>query len=1148
MSLAKDSMRPDDYQAREQALDIRQSFIVQAPAGSGKTGLLVQRFLALLAQVDAPEEILAITFTRKATGEMRERLLGALSRADAPVADDADDFERQTWRLARAARQRDEAMGWELALHPSRLRILTIDALNAGLTRQMPLLSGFGQTPRITDDARELYRQAARQTLRGDQLDDEQFAVVGRLLDHLDGDYQQCESLLAAMLAQRQQWQVFLHLRGDDRRVLEQALAREIEDQLQAAQQALQPWSNRLVEVARFAGERVPAGKEADLAQWARQVHWPAPRVADLSLWRGLASLLLTKGGAWRKSWNKNIGLPSGSDAEKEQLKHLVQRLSEDSSLHDALLRIRQLPAAHYRDEQWAMLQDLLQVLRLAAAYLQLVFQDHGQVDHPEVALRALQALGDDEQPTDLALKLDYRMRHLLVDEFQDTSRAQVDLLRRLTAGWQTDDGRSLFLVGDPMQSIYRFRQAEVGLFLQARHEGLGPLPLTPLNLQTNFRSRAPIVAWVNQVFARLFPIKDDLAGNRVAYAASVAADRCVGSEQTTVGADSAVRIHPIFGERQQSDVEEARQVAAVAAQALDQDETVDVAILVRRRLDLLAIIPALRDAGLVFEAVEIESLAGQPVVQDLYALTRALLHPADQLAWLAVLRAPWCGLNLHAVTQLMKNSGNAPMQQRMHELRERLPETDAQRLSRVSAVLVEALGHRRRGSLRLLVESSWRRIGGPACLLTARERADAEAYFELLEQLDTAGDVDDPVAIEERLGGLYARADTSPRAARLKLMTVHKAKGLEFSTVILPGLHKGSRTADTGLLLWQERLRGGGEVDLLLGPLQARGADKDPVQNYVRSIEAEQLRQEQLRLLYVATTRARNNLHLFAAVEVKEDGDENMPTLKAPGKGSLLAEMWPQLQTRFETCWQERCLKEATHHQGPPSGHEQGILFADVPQRLLTRIAADWKPSPLPDGVNWRQAPISREPSDPLPFDWRGMRARHIGTVVHAWLERIAGQGLEQWSDTRITEEQGLMRHRLQTLGIPDEFLDKACGQVALALRETLKDERGRWILHPHRQARCEYELNAWLDHQLYTLIIDRTFIDDQGTRWIIDYKTASDDGGDREAFLKHEQERYQSQLETYARVIRQMEAAPIRLALYFPLLRAFCDWDYCE
>jgi ATP-dependent helicase/nuclease subunit A len=140
---ASGGKRPPDWQERERALDVRQSWIVEAPAGAGKTGLLIQRYLKLLADesVEQPEQVLAITFTVKATAEMRERVVEQLegaARGDA-LKDDSD-FAQETRRLAEAVLQRDTLLGWGLLEHPRRLRIRTIDSVCGEIARSLPVL------------------------------------------------------------------------------------------------------------------------------------------------------------------------------------------------------------------------------------------------------------------------------------------------------------------------------------------------------------------------------------------------------------------------------------------------------------------------------------------------------------------------------------------------------------------------------------------------------------------------------------------------------------------------------------------------------------------------------------------------------------------------------------------------------------------------------------------------------------------------------------------------------------------------------------------------------------------------------------------------------------------------------------------------
>jgi ATP-dependent helicase/nuclease subunit A len=644
----------EDAAARARALDPERSFITQAPAGSGKTGLLTQRFLRLLARVDAPEEIIAITFTRKAAGEMQARILEALEAAESNEPPEPA-HERLTWDCARAALARDRERGWALRANPARLRVQTIDSLCAALARQMPLLSRFGAVPQTVEDAQPLYIEAARRTIAELETGADWSASVLQLVRHLDNRLDYLQLLIATMLARREQWLRHVADRSHPsiaRENLEATLARVVEEALAELRARLPvAWQETLLPLARYAAANLP--EDDPIAACAGLWDWPAARVDCRHQWQGLAELLLTKDGKWRKRYTKQEGFPAPGDGvdvgQKALFKEMKARMlewlagvREEEDLREALAGLAALPPHQYRDDEWEILQALFDLLPLSVAQLNLVFQEHGQVDFTAMARAAIEALGTDEAPTDLALALDYRIHHLLVDEFQDTSLTQYALLERLTTGWQRGDGRTLFLVGDPMQSIYRFREAEVGLFLKARHQGIGQVALEFLQLAVNFRSQAGVVDWVNQAFPHILPQRDQVADGAVSYAASTAHHAALPG--------AAVTLHPFLD---QDAAAEAGQVVELIEAARAEQPGGSVAVLVRGRSHLVEIVAALRAGGLPFRAVEIEPLGHRPVIQDLLALTRALEHPADRIAWLAVLRAPWCGLalaDLHAL------------------------------------------------------------------------------------------------------------------------------------------------------------------------------------------------------------------------------------------------------------------------------------------------------------------------------------------------------------------------------------------------------------------------------------------------------------------------------------------------------------------
>src|SRR5262245_13801785 len=202
-SMTSDRELPDARE-RRRALDVTSSFIVQAPAGSGKTELLIRRYLALLATVERPESVLAITFTRKAAAEMRRRVLDALRNAAGPQV---TGHASPTGPLAQAALRADAALGWNLLESPGRLRILTIDALNVMLAQRLPLLSGIGGGLDVDDRPTSLYRLAAEHVhayvAEGDATSSE--AVVS-LLRHLDNRSTHLIELIEQMLPRREDW------------------------------------------------------------------------------------------------------------------------------------------------------------------------------------------------------------------------------------------------------------------------------------------------------------------------------------------------------------------------------------------------------------------------------------------------------------------------------------------------------------------------------------------------------------------------------------------------------------------------------------------------------------------------------------------------------------------------------------------------------------------------------------------------------------------------------------------------------------------------------------------------------------------------------------------------------------------------------
>ena len=1183
-----------DQAERERAIDISHSFIVRAPAGSGKTRLLIQRYLALLAQVNEPEEIVAITFTRKAATEMRQRVLVAFAAVN--HADNGDDDV--TRRLARAALARDAARGWQILENVSRLRMQTIDSLNASITRQLPLLARFGAQPESIDDASVLYVEAARNLLaQVNDTDSNARAVaddVATLLAHLDNNVTVAESLLADVLHSRDHWLRNLSTMHE-RELLEAALARV---RAHAAERiaAVFPLGleSETLELARIAGQNMSAMPvDTGLSYLNGLTAFPDGVASALPAWLALAELLLTKAGTWRKVVNKNQGFPAGVSkdekarfsAQKNRMSALLASLSGEGTTSAAtaaaLHQLRSLPAATYSESQWQILGAIVRLLPHAVAALWSAFGRHGQCDFTEIAEAASRALGHDDAPTDLALALDYRISHLLVDEFQDTSFAQFELLEKLTRGWSDGDGRTLFLVGDPMQSIYRFREAEVSLFSRAWRDGLGGVHLNPLTVSLNFRSRPAVISWVNNTFDTLMPANEDPTTGAVPHSPSVAF-AAVRNAGDTGSLPSGVILHPYWQKKttafaepraseaaNQADIGEACRVVNIIASTRIEKPDATIAILVRNRGHLREIVPALGAANIVFRAVDIDPLKARPVVQDLHSLTRALLHLADRIAWLAVLRAPWCGLTLNDLAILTSGAATVdgaltPDTRTVWELlndaaRVAVMSDDGQdRVKDFCDALAPALELRRRVPMREAVENTWLRLRGPACLPDENDLNDAVMFLALLEaeaqSQANGGQLIDLNALERRVDRLFAgtsEAGSGADVPLVQIMTIHKAKGLEFDTVIVPGLHRPPRRDDKKLIVWTEHPNPAtGERELLLAPIRETGGEEevesDAIYRYVLQQERGKQQHEHVRLLYVAATRAERRLHLLGAVGVKVDDEagEGMEVLAPPRADTLLAAMWPAVTAALL----DKLHAEPFESQAMPTS-----AVPTHPARGSTRISRTQPRPAMPEAISGQTLPC--RPDQPsgkiaIDFEWASEAARHIGSVVHAILQRIAEEGVDTWSRERISTLTPTIERELARRGVATNELSLAASRVVDALDNTITDSRGRWALHAHQQARAEWRLTGFRHGTLMNIAIDRTFVDDQNVRWIIDFKTGNHEGGDADTFLDNEKKRYAAQLETYATILSGMhgtsQAKSIRLGLYFPMLKGWREWEW--
>jgi ATP-dependent exoDNAse (exonuclease V) beta subunit len=1195
---------PPDQSQREQALDTARSILVQAPAGSGKTTLLTERFLSLLAEVDQPGQVVAITFTIAAAAEMRNRILDAL-RAPEPTA------------LARRVLERSNASGWKLLELPAQLRISTIDSFCRELALQQPLLSGLGGGLTIADQPDDLYRRAARQTLQ--HIDAAKPALSTAIADLLlwrDNNWQELETQLVEMLSSRDRWMHgFVLDREPDWDTLRERLERPFENAIRETLNRLSQFLGQVpgaceeaLELARFACQQ-PFGEQhrqlAEIAEFPAGPFDSAPEIEDALLaCIGLANLLLTAGDTFRKQVDKRLGFPSEFKTEKARLLGLIAELNAVPGLESALSAVRNLPPLHYTDDDWKIVKACFTLLGHAAAQLQVVFAESARVDFVEVAQIAQRVLkAEDGQPSDAAITLADGIRHLLVDEFQDTSRRQHQLLSVLIAAWPDTTGRTCFAVGDPMQSIYFFRDADVELFTRVKEIGLEippnePLPFGFVPLSANFRTAPTLVKRVNDIFDEVFAVND---GSNVAFSKAEPARHLSGEapagpvpvgepafklhlnfEPQTTHGKAAVQVGLL--EKEAAGHAQGQEIVALIQNHISRMEQARasgrkyrIAVLARAKKSLASIAEALREAAIPFRAIELEKLSARPEILDGLALARALFNPCDRVSWLGVLRAPWCGLALDDLHRLTSADDPALLARPVPELlAERLPLLSAEGRQAAVRVLgaVQSVPTLRStqptSTLGAWLQQVWLRLGGNACV-DSTARANLDLLWSCLDKLP-GGEQDllSP-ALDAALDKLTALPDAEAGSdCGVQLMTIHKSKGLEFEVVIVPDLQAGTGGGKPKMLSWLERgLERGleepddsGEItEFLIAPQQSKGADSGRTKAWVDQVYKVRESQEDRRILYVAATRARDELHLFARPAYKVDKDGSLAVVQ-PSKG-LLKTAWPALEAeiraRFDDWKMDREAASTVIASIAAEGNSNLVVMpSTIRPTLIRRLPAGYQSPQQADGTAPSGESVSGLGASQLYARHEGgLLSRALGTAVHELLEELARlRATSNWpaARTALHRLQPRIAAQVRGLGVDQaQAASLAAEAVKLALAAT-NDPVGQWILSPHADAASEVCWAGVISGSLSTVRVDRVFRggltpESEGEQawWIIDYKTAHADAPDPAAALPRLHTLFAPQLEAYARILRNLHGADavLRAGLYYPRMMLLDWWE---
>ncbi len=1133
---------------RLSALDTTCSHHVESPAGSGKTLLLTMRFLKLLGEVGNPQEIIALTFTEKATGEMRGRIVQYLDRARKSERPENKLDEELLALAAAALKKHGDHM--ELITSSDGLNIMTFHGFCSYITRRAPLEAGLAPDYEIIEKEKQsdIIEEAidyAREKIFSYPSDDiKRISLERRLLRHNNSWFSLSEELKDI-------------LSGRDRFA---DLTRFVRDSADGGLSSLSGIIN----------ERLRVYIEGSLATLREKfliselgVRWddffthlssnnaglalsippslPIGRWENLEAWQIISESLLTQGGTARKVMGPAYGFYP--NFKKTEWGQMITGLTEDitSLLHAA----RGLPPLNDPD---IVIEELSDFIILAAEVIgeyEDLCRKRQVADFIHLEQSALRVL-DADNPSELHLYLDYRIGHLLVDEFQDTNENQWELIQRLCSGWTGEDGRTAFIVGDPKQSIYAFRNAEVRLFLEAKNgiplSGHGTLPLVCHQLKTNFRSTKKLIEWINDLFSRTVMTNPDYDADEVPFSPSAPKDQTDQTDQIHqthqidhidhIDQTHQISLHLFHNEdRQRSKDSEALWLARKTKEILKETgggQSIAILLFTRNRLDRY--LRAFKDEEVPLQVEEGLGLQKRPEVMHLIQAARAFVNPHDDLACASLLRSPWSWFDTKTLHETSIQSPESWME------KIRSAATSNPGMEGLVHACDRAFLRLGRDPLGVTVKRFWEDLDGSrktARLYGMSGVSNCLRFFQLLEDVERGIPQDTLNSLERVIDSVYEPPDPRASQSPVHLMTIHRAKGLEFDIVFIPfmdwkPLASGSNTPPPYLL---ERIPGTGGKSVMAMGTDYRTGESSKTYTLLRTLKRNRKWGEAKRWFYVAATRARSTLIMSGIVNLKDD------MITVPDKSIL-----------------HFVMKHENIDGLPPNGRNIDVdlnpEIAYVPPERNREDTGLPEPYTLsPERPPYVVETPSSMDSDSIYDEETGDKSVESlgdtssesirGTIIHALIKTaIKGRSLPSVKSVAIALTQKGMSESQATHLAPD-ILEEVKTTMSSPFIAGLIDRT-------NHEVNSEFAIeDVHRESHLRSGIIDLLVFDGRSW-WICDFKTARPGKNDTiETFIIREREAYRSQLKTYAAMLAHLksyEESDIRRGIY---LTALQKWE---
>ena len=1016
--MANLTQQPSDHQVRKKALG-QGSFIVQAPAGSGKTSLLVKRFLNRLLEVKSPKEVLALTFTNKAAAEMAQRLKEALEGKS-----EDNEIKKIVEKISKHALKNKWDEGYI-----DTLMVMTIDKLALRLIKQTPILSSSGVNFLTDEDPDDLYRETIRETITSN-------AENHLLFKYFDYDYHKLTEQLLALISKRDQWLPIVSglLRSDDKNI-EEIYGTYYTNELNIwVEEKIKPnFTNEDLKELEIIVSYSADNKNIDHKDKLRSS-------INYEFWFYIRDLILTKSGKQiRKKIDTSSGFPA-TNVGKEIKERLLKLIKLKNNKFNILIDFFNVTYHKNIVDIYPLITPFCLLLIDMVTRLNEKFKERRIIDFTQIMGNAVEALRD----THLPLILDQNISHILVDEFQDTNESQLIFIELLTQNFAGNPEKSFFAVGDPMQSIYRFRKAEVEIFSRVQKNGISDLKLTSLFLKVNFRSNKNIIDWLNNSFSKAFPLIDDSDEGSVPYSS------CESSNNNLEGGMELIALTCDTKSKTAQYEAEALYVLNLIKDTRKSNPDASIAVLTRSKAHLNELITLInkKDTSIPIDAIEMSKILSNQTFQDILCLTKALFDFSDRTNWIAALKSPWCGLSINDLVLLFEKDHKSLVWELINNIdnTSRLDKNSARRLRSFVEVIRENIQYRGRISHRYFVEGIWRQLNGEESMVDSNDIQNIDLFLELLEEASEILSIDF-IKLERLIENKFI-SKTSIQKNSIKFLTIQKSKGLEFDHVIIPNLNKRTRNEESDLVLYDKSTLS----------IKNPGSDKN-LHSYHAYKERKRLDNEKIRLLYVAMTRAKNKCYLIGTV--KKEGD-----LVIPNSGTFMNILWPFFSDKF--------TEIAT-----PEDENSFEKFIPKLRRLNDNFYSGDK--------RYKRSIDTEE----LSFCYPNMSTdiqRFTGNIVHKYLEIIVKKQLD--IDKILCNKLDYTESLYLGKNFKKKDIKIGLNLVKKSLEMLKKTSDGRWILNRYLADNSEVSYLLESNNTTTQHIPDRSFIEND-IQWIIDYKT---------------------------------------------------------